>query len=87
VFVILVYDVNEKRVAKALKICRKYLYWVRNSVFEGEITFARLEQLKVELRKSLNAKEDSVIIYQFDSMKYSHLEILGLRRGGQTEVL
>ncbi len=37
-FVILVYDFEQKRVAKALKIARKYLYWVQNSVFEGEIT-------------------------------------------------
>ena len=28
-FVIAVYDFEEKRVAKALKICRKYLTWVR----------------------------------------------------------
>ena len=33
-FVILVYDVGEKRVAKVLKICRKYLTWVQNSVLE-----------------------------------------------------
>ncbi|WP_427338327.1 CRISPR-associated endonuclease Cas2 [Caloranaerobacter sp. DY30410] len=30
-FVILVYDVEQKRVAKVLKTCRKYLYWVQNS--------------------------------------------------------
>ena len=37
-FIILVYDVGEKRVAKVLKICRKYLNWVQNSVLEGEIS-------------------------------------------------
>ncbi|HEX3036517.1 MAG TPA: CRISPR-associated endonuclease Cas2, partial [Thermodesulfobacteriota bacterium] len=30
-FVILVYDVGEKRVTKVLKTARKYLYWVQNS--------------------------------------------------------
>ena len=34
-FVIMVYDVNQKRVAKVLKIARKYLNWVQNSVFGG----------------------------------------------------
>lgn len=34
----MVYDVNEKRVNKVLKIGRKYLNWVQNSVLEGEIT-------------------------------------------------
>ena len=31
------YDVGEKRVGKMLNYCRKYLNWIRNSVFEGEI--------------------------------------------------
>ena len=46
---ILVYDINEKRVTKVLKTCRKYLYWVQNSVFEGEISPAKLEKLKLDL--------------------------------------
>jgi hypothetical protein len=41
-FVIVVYDANEKRVNKFLKTLRKYLTWVQNSVFEGEIEEAGL---------------------------------------------
>ena len=48
-FVILAYDVGTKRVGKALKICRKYLFRVQNSVFEGHLTPAKLERLKAEL--------------------------------------
>ena len=36
-FVIMSYDVGEKRVKKALTTSRKYLMHVHNSVFEGEI--------------------------------------------------
>ena len=50
-YIILVYDVGEKRVAKALKTCRKYLTWVQNSVFEGEITDAKYKKLKYDLEK------------------------------------
>ena len=32
-FVIVVYDINRKRVGRALKICRKYLVHVQKSVF------------------------------------------------------
>jgi CRISPR-associated protein Cas2 len=46
-FVILVYDFDKKRVAKALKIARKYLYWVQNSVLEGEISEANYIKLMV----------------------------------------
>ena len=45
-YVILVYDIGEKRVGKMLKLCRKYLNWIQNSVFEGEITEVKLEELK-----------------------------------------
>ena len=79
--VILVYDINEKRVAKVLKICRKYLHWVQNSVFEGEITPAKLEKLKIELRQIINLEEDSVIIYTFRSEWYTKREILGIQKG------
>ena len=34
-YVIVVYDVEEKRVAKVLKYLRSYLNCVQNSVFEG----------------------------------------------------
>ena len=42
-YIILVYDIasvnrGDKRVGKMLKHCRKYLNWIQNSVFEGEIT-------------------------------------------------
>ncbi|MEM3489884.1 MAG: CRISPR-associated endonuclease Cas2, partial [Nitrososphaerota archaeon] len=39
-YVILAYDIGEERVNKVLKICRKYLTWVQNSVFEGDLTEA-----------------------------------------------
>ena len=49
-FVILVYDVEQKRVAKVLKKCREYLFWVQNSVFEGELTEMKLRQLRENLK-------------------------------------
>lgn len=76
-FVILVYDFGEKRVAKALKICRKYLTWVQNSVFEGSITEGNLKKLKKELERIIENNEDSIIIYTFRSTKYSSKEIIG----------
>ncbi|PWA13090.1 CRISPR-associated endonuclease Cas2 [Pueribacillus theae] len=80
-FVILVYDFGQKRVGKALKICRKYLHWVQNSVFEGEISRANFVKLKKELEKLLDAEEDSIIIYTFRSQKYSKREIMGREKG------
>ena len=79
-YFILMYDVNEKRVAKALKTCRKYLTWVQNSVFEGELSKANYEKLKSELRKVINMKEDSIIIYELRDERYSNREVLGISK-------
>lgn len=85
--VILVYDINERRVAKVLKTCRKYLHWVQNSVFEGEISEAKLEKLKVELRKIINDEEDSVIIYTFRTTWYTTRETMGIKKGGEDLII
>lgn len=85
--VILVYDINEKRVAKVLKTCRKYLHWVQNSVFEGEISEAKLVKLKMELKKIINENEDSVIIYTFRSAWYTNRETMGVKKGGEELIL
>jgi CRISPR-associated protein Cas2 len=80
-FVVLVYDVGENRAARALKTCRKYLNWVQNSVFEGEISDVNLKKLKAELTKVLDLSEDSVILYTWRTQKYSSREILGVEKG------
>lgn len=81
-FAILVYDVGEKRVAKALKIARKYLNWVQNSVLEGEISDANYRKLQDELRKIADENEDSFIFYTFRTVKYYDREIMGVKKGG-----
>lgn len=77
-FVILYYDVNEKRCAKMLKTCRKYLQWVQNSVFEGEISKANYEKMIRELKKIMvKDSGDSLIVYQFRTMKYVKRKVYG----------
>ena len=77
-YILLVYDIGEKRVNKALKICRQYMDWVQNSVFEGELTKASLETLKQRLGRMMNKEEDSVRIYKLRSEDHLTIEILGI---------
>lgn len=86
-FVILFYDFGEKRVAKALKICRKYLSWVQNSVFEGEITEGNLKKLKMELKQKMDQESDSLIVYTFSNMKYSTREVIGIEKNPKSMFL
>ncbi len=78
-YVVAVYDCGEKRVAKMLKLCRRYLNWIQNSVFEGEITEARLEELKIAAQ-SIMEEEDSFIIFKTRQEKWLEKEILGQER-------
>lgn len=86
-FVILVYDFAQKRVNKALKIGRRYLHWVQNSVLEGEISKANFVKLKKELEMLIDPDEDSVILYTFRSQKYSQREEMGLKKGGDDNII
>lgn len=79
-YVILVYDVGVKRVAKMLKLCRQYLNWIQNSVFEGELSEAKLHELKNKIGAIINQDEDSVIIFT-NKMGYNmNREIMGKER-------
>ncbi|CCZ80186.1 cRISPR-associated endoribonuclease Cas2 [Odoribacter laneus CAG:561] len=55
-YVILIYDIDQKRTAKMLKLCRRYLSWIQNSVFEGEISEVQLKQLGAEAKIIMKEK-------------------------------
>lgn len=76
-YIILVYDVNQKRVAKMLKLCRGYLNWIQNSVFEGEITATKLRELKGKARKIMEEDEDSLIIFSSREERWLNKEVMG----------
>lgn len=80
-YVILVYDMGEKRVGKMLKHCRKYLTWIQNSVFEGEITEVKLKELILEAKKFMQESEgDSIIVFKSRDVKWLDKEIIGVEK-------
>jgi len=76
-YVILVYDIGEKRVGKMLKLCRKYLNWIQNSVFEGEITEVKLKELLLAAKKMMDSDHDSIIIFKSRSEKWLEKVVIG----------
>jgi CRISPR-associated protein Cas2 len=86
-WVIIVYDINEKRVAKVLKYLRSFLNWIQNSVFEGELTFAELKKVKSGLKKLMKTEEDSVIIFSSSLSNEYKKEIIGLDKAKETQIL
>ena len=80
-YVVLVYDIGEKRVSKVLKLARKYLNWMQNSVLEGELTKATFEKFKMELKRVIREEEDSIIFYILPTRKYLKTEKIGKEKG------
>lgn len=79
-YVILVYDVNEKRVGKMLKLCRRYLNWIQNSVFEGEITEVKLKELMHQADKLMKKESDSIILFKNREKKWLEKEVWGMEK-------
>lgn len=76
-YVILVYDFGEKRVGKMLKLCRRYLNRIQNSVFEGDITEIKLKQLIACAENFMDKNEDSIIVFKNETSTYTDKIIIG----------
>ena len=86
-YVILVYDCNHKLCGKMLKLCRKYLNWIQNSVFEGEISTAKLEELKKKAKQIMKYETDSMIIFKNREQKWLEKEVLGQEKNALENIL
>lgn len=69
-----------------LKICRKYLNWIQNSVFEGELTATDVERLKMEARMIIQ-DEDSLIIFKNRNKKWLTKQIVGKEKSPVNNIL
>ncbi len=76
-FVILTYDVEERRVNRVRKTLKKYLIWTQNSVFEGEITEGKLNKCLAEVNKTLDRSVDSLYIYIIKNSNNIKKEVVG----------
>jgi CRISPR-associated protein Cas2 len=83
-YLILVYDIGVERLPKVLNTCRRYLTWIQNSVFEGEITEANFLRLKHQLSKIIDDKNDSIVFYLLRTTAYLKKEVIGTIKGEAT---
>lgn len=82
-YVVLVYDIKmdeggAKVQRNTFKTCKKYLFHVQNSVFEGELTKVQQLALKTELSKYIRKDRDSFIIFSSRDEKWLEKEFWGL---------
>lgn len=86
-YAFLFYDVNEKRVQKVFKVCKKYLSHYQKSVFRGEITPSNLINLRKDLTKVISKNEDFICIVKLMNDNIFEEEILGLHSNNTGEDL
>ncbi|MCC7571804.1 MAG: CRISPR-associated endonuclease Cas2 [Candidatus Methanofastidiosum sp.] len=86
-YIIIVYDVSDKRVNKVKSYLRQHLNWVQNSVFEGEITDSKLRELKNGLNEIIKKDKDNVIIYISKSDKFLVRETIGSPKSDLSNIL
>jgi CRISPR-associated protein Cas2 len=86
-YVIAVYDVASERTVKMLKLCRQYLHWIQNSVFEGEITEVKLKELIYRSRSVMDESYDSFIIFRNQGTQWMEKEIVGQQKSNLDQLL
>ena len=79
-YVIIVYDVSVERVSRICQFLRRYLNWVQNSVFEGEVSMGMLEEIKTGIKEIINKDEDSARIYILPNEKPLKREVIGIEK-------
>ncbi|MCS7020163.1 MAG: CRISPR-associated endonuclease Cas2, partial [Bernardetiaceae bacterium] len=63
------------------KLCRQYLTWIQNSVFEGEISEVKLKELLQRASELMDMEEDSLIVFKSREQKWLDKQILGKEKG------
>ena len=86
-YIIAVYDINQKRVGKMLKLSRRYLNWIQNSVFEGELSDLQLKEYILEAKKIMNTSEDSLIIFSSRNSRWLDKKIIGVEPNALDNIL
>jgi len=86
-YVIAVYDVASERTGKMLKLCRRYLHWIQNSVFEGEISEVKLKELIAEAQLIMNEQTDSFILFKNKNANWLDKQVIGIERSNIDQFL
>jgi len=86
-YIVVVYDVAEQRVSRVCKYLRRFLNWVQNSAFEGELTVGQIERIKAGLGDIIDTEEDSVYFYVARDKKWLKKEVLGQNKNLTDSIL
>ncbi|MEM2142578.1 MAG: CRISPR-associated endonuclease Cas2 [Candidatus Thorarchaeota archaeon] len=77
-YLIVVYDVEIERLDRVRMTLKRYLTWVQNSVFEGEIDDSNYASMLAEVGDIIDKDTDQIIIYRMESERAFTRRVLGI---------
>ena len=86
-YYIVVYDADVERVDKVHKFLKRYLNWIQNSVFEGELGDADFVSVKKRLNEIIDKNADSILIFRFKDKRSFEKEVIGKERNVVSNVI
>lgn len=86
-YVVIVYDIKVERVNKIKSFLRQHLYWIQNSVFEGELTNSQYMEIVSKLKQIMDEDEDSIIIFKSRMEELIDREVLGIEKSKIDQIL
>jgi CRISPR-associated protein Cas2 len=69
-----------------LRLCRRYLHWIQNSVFEGEISEVKKKELTL-CAEEIMEDEDSLIIFSGRQTNWMEKQVIGKEKNNLTQFL
>lgn len=76
-YIIVAYDIQIDRIDGVRKYLKRYLNWIQNSLLEGEVTKAELEEIKSNLKNLIDIESDHIVIYELRSIDLFMRESIG----------
>ncbi len=70
-----------------LKLCRQYLNWIQNSVFEGELSEVKLKELLMRSRAIMNMEKDSIIVFSSRQEKWLEKQVIGKEKNDLDNII
>lgn len=87
IYVIVVYDISVERIDAVRTFLRRYLNWVQNSVFEGELTESEMMLVDAGIKERIDVETDSVLIYSLKTDKFLDRKEIGAPRASISTII
>lgn len=84
---IIAYDITVERLPKVYHIMKRYLNWIQNSAFEGDLTPSQLEELKIKISEVIDQERDCVVVFSMENPRWLEKTVWGKEKGNTDSII